>query len=76
MGASGDNVINMNISFDAMPAETTLKFKLGSHRRGDPLSIGPTFVPGVEGEAQVRAYHQIVLVNHQVPDRRRRHVHP
>lgn len=46
----GDKVINMNISFDAMPAETTLKFKLGSHRRADPLSIGPTFVPGVEYE--------------------------
>ncbi|MFT5218252.1 MAG: ectoine hydroxylase-related dioxygenase (phytanoyl-CoA dioxygenase family) [Planctomycetota bacterium] len=44
----GDNVINMNISFDVMPAETTLKFKLGSHLRDDPLSIGPTFVPGVE----------------------------
>ena len=44
----GDNVINMNISFDAMPATTTLKFKQGSHLRADPLSIGPTFVPGVE----------------------------
>lgn len=45
---AGDNVINMNISFDYMPAETTLKFKRASHLRGDPLSIGPTFVPGVE----------------------------
>lgn len=44
----GDNVINMNISYDRMPAETTLKFKQGSHRRADPLSIGPTFIPGVE----------------------------
>ena len=44
----GDNVINMNISFDAMPAETTLKFKLSSHLREDPMSIGPTFEPGVE----------------------------
>jgi ectoine hydroxylase-related dioxygenase (phytanoyl-CoA dioxygenase family) len=44
----GDNVINVNISFDAMPAETTLKFKLASHLRDDPLSIGPTFIPGVE----------------------------
>ena len=34
----GDNVINMNISFDAMPAETTLKFKLSSHLREDPMS--------------------------------------
>ncbi len=46
----GDNVINLNISFDYMPAETTLKFKQGSHRRDDPLSIGPTFIPGVEYE--------------------------
>ena len=46
----GDNVINVNVSFDAMPAETTLKFKLASHRRNDPLSIGPTFIPGVEYE--------------------------
>jgi len=44
----GQNVINMNISFDYMPAETTLKFKQGSHRRNESLSIGPTFVPGVE----------------------------
>lgn len=44
----GNNVINMNISYDRMPAETTLKFKQGSHLRGDPLSIGPTFIPGVE----------------------------
>ena len=48
----GDNVINLNVSFDHMPAETTLKFKQRSHRRGGPLSIGPTFEPGVEyGEA-------------------------
>ncbi len=44
----GKNVINMNISFDYMPSETTLKFKQGSHKRDDPLSIGPTFIPGVE----------------------------
>ena len=44
----GKNVINMNISFDYMPSETTLKFKQGSHKRNDPLSIGPTFIPGVE----------------------------
>jgi len=44
----GINVINMNISFDFMPAETTLKFKQGSHARMDPLSVGPTFIPGVE----------------------------
>ena len=44
----GKNVINMNISFDYMPAETTLKFKQGSHNRVDSLSIGPTFIPGVE----------------------------
>ncbi|SVA89105.1 uncharacterized protein METZ01_LOCUS141959, partial [marine metagenome] len=44
----GNNVINMNISFDYMPSNTTLKFKQGSHKRGDPVSIGPTFVPGVE----------------------------
>ena len=47
----GDNVININISYDAMPAETTLKFKLASHLRDDPLSIGPTFEPGVEYNA-------------------------
>ena len=44
----GDNVINMNISYDYMPAETTLKFKQASHLRGDPVSVGPTFEPGVE----------------------------
>jgi len=44
----GLNVINMNIAFDYMPAETTLKFKQGSHAREDPLSVGPTFIPGVE----------------------------
>lgn len=44
----GNNVINMNISFDYMPSNTTLKFKQGSHKRGDPVSIGPTFLPGVE----------------------------
>ena len=44
----GNNVINMNISFDYMPSHTTLKFKQGSHKREDPVSIGPTFVPGVE----------------------------
>ena len=44
----GDKVINMNISYDYMPAETTLKFKQASHLRDDPLSIGPTFIPGVE----------------------------
>ena len=44
----GKNVINMNISFDYMPSNTTLKFKQGSHKRGDPVSIGPTFLPGVE----------------------------
>lgn len=44
----GNNVINLNVSFDHMPAETTLKFLQGSHQRSDPLSIGPTFEPGVE----------------------------
>ncbi len=44
----GDNVININISYDYMPVTTTLKFKQGSHRRNAPLSIGPTFEPGVE----------------------------
>ncbi len=44
----GENVINMNISYDFMPAATTLKFKQGSHLRSDPVSIGPTFEPGVE----------------------------
>ena len=44
----GRNVININVSFDAMPAETTLKFKRGSHRRDDPIYVGPTFEPGVE----------------------------
>ncbi len=44
----GQNVINMNISFDYMPAETTLKFKQGSHKRSESLSIGPTFIPGIE----------------------------
>ena len=46
----GDNVINLNISYDAMPGETTLKFKQCSHRRKDALSIGPTFKRGVEYE--------------------------
>ena len=44
----GTNVINLNISFDYMPAETTLKFLKGSHQREEPLYIGPTFEPGVE----------------------------
>ena len=44
----GNNVINLNVSFDYMPGETTLKFLQGSHHRSDPLSIGPTFEPGVE----------------------------
>ena len=44
----GNNVINLNISFDRMPAETTLKFLQASHERSDPLYIGPTFEPGVE----------------------------
>ena len=44
----GRNVVNINVSFDAMPAETTLKFKLGSHLRDDPVYVGPTFEPGVE----------------------------
>jgi ectoine hydroxylase-related dioxygenase (phytanoyl-CoA dioxygenase family) len=44
----GNNVINLNVSYDPMPAETTLKFKQGSHLRTDALSIGPTFEPGVE----------------------------
>lgn len=44
----GTNVINLNISFDFMPAETTLKFLQDSHQRADPLYIGPTFEPGVE----------------------------
>ena len=44
----GRNVININVSFDAMPAETTLKFKRGSHLRDDPIYVGPTFEPGVE----------------------------
>jgi len=44
----GNNVINLNVSYDAMPVETTLKFKQASHLRLDALSIGPTFEPGVE----------------------------
>ena len=44
----GENVINFNVSYDYMPAETTLKFKQGSNRRTDPPYIGPTFEPGVE----------------------------
>ena len=47
----GRNVINLNVAYDLMPAETTLKFKLGSHLSGDPLSIGPTFERGVEYQA-------------------------
>ena len=44
----GNNVINVNISYDAMPAETTLKFLQGSHRRPDKPYAALTFVPGVE----------------------------
>ena len=44
----GRNVVNLNLSYDPMPAPTTLKFKQGSHLRDEPPYIGPTFEKGVE----------------------------
>ena len=44
----GGKVINVNISYDAMPAETTLKFLQSSHRRPDQPYAALTFVPGIE----------------------------